>query len=183
MRRIGIFLLLAVLMISLCACAAETAQPEQEVPAGILSAFTATDLQGNAVDQTVLQESKLTMVNVWATYCSPCISEMPDLGELAVQYADRGVQVLGLVSDAQNADGSVAASQVQLAADIVAETGADYLHIIPDTGLSGLMGQITAVPTTFFVDETGRQVGGTYLGAKSLEDWTLVVEQLLEEVQ
>lgn len=182
MRRVGIFLLIAVMALSLCACAAET-EPQEEMPSGILSEFTAADLQGNAVDQTVLKDCKLTMVNVWATYCSPCISEMPDLGTIAQEYAERGVQVIGLVSDAQNADGTVSDSQVQLAADIVAETGADYLHLVPDASLSGLLGQITAVPTTFFVDEAGNQVGGTYLGARSLYDWTDVIDQLLEEVQ
>jgi len=107
MRRVGIFFLAVILVISLCACASEAVQPQEETPTGILSAFTATDLQGNGVDQTVLQGCRLTMVNVWATYCSPCISEMPDLADLAAKYADLGVQIIGLVSDAQNADGSV----------------------------------------------------------------------------
>ena len=182
MRRIGIFLLAALLVLSMCACAPE-AEPQEETPTGILSEFTATDLQGNGVDQTVLQNCKLTMINVWATYCSPCISEMPDLGDIAQEYADLGLQIIGLVSDVRNADGSVSDSQVQLAADIAAETGADYLHLVPDESLSSLMGQITAVPTTFFVDEVGNQVGGTYLGARSLYDWTDVIDQLLEEVQ
>lgn len=182
MRRVGFFLLIVLLVLSVCACAPE-AEPQEETPAGILSAFTAMDLQGNTVDQSVLQGGKLTMVNVWATYCSPCISEMPDLGSIAQEYADRGVQIIGLVSDAQNADGTVSDSQVQLAAEIAAETGADYLHLVPDDSLNGLMGQITAVPTTFFVDEAGNQIGGTYLGARSLYDWTDVIDQLLEEVQ
>ena len=92
---------------------ADTAQP------GILSVFTAQDLQGNGVNQEILAGKKLTMVNVWATFCGPCINEMPDLGALAQEYADKGVQIVGLLSDANASDGSVSASQVELAQEIV----------------------------------------------------------------
>lgn len=155
---------------------ADTAQP------GILSAFTAQDLQGNGVNQEILKGKKLTMVNVWATFCGPCINEMPDLGALAQEYADKGVQIVGLLSDANASDGSVSASQVELAQEIVDATGANYLHIIPGTDMMGLLYQITSVPTTFFVDETGKQVGTAYVGAKSKDAWATIIDQMLEEV-
>ena len=37
------------------------------------------------------------------------------------------------------------------------------------------------MPTTFFVDETGAQVGQTYLGAKSEDEWAAIVDELLGE--
>lgn len=90
-------LLTVVLALCLTACGgqetAETTQPEASqtettqssdtAQPGILSAFTAQDLQGNGVNQEILKGKKLTMVNVWATFCDPCINEMPDLGVLA----------------------------------------------------------------------------------------------------
>ena len=45
--------------------------------------FEGYDMDGNAVSSEIFAESKLTMVNVWATYCNPCMREMPGLGELA----------------------------------------------------------------------------------------------------
>ena len=78
--------------------------------AGLLSSFSTTDLEGNAVDQSILEDYDLTMVNVWATYCTPCLQEMPDLGELASEYEDKGVQILGLVSDVLNSDGTISSS-------------------------------------------------------------------------
>ena len=155
---------------------ADTAQP------GILSVFTAQDLQGNGVNQEILAGKKLTMVNVWATFCGPCINEMPDLGALAQEYADKGVQIVGLLSDANASDGSVSASQVELAQEIVDATGANYLHIIPGTDMMGLLYQITSVPTTFFVDETGKQVGTAYVGSRDKDAWAAIIAQLLEEV-
>ena len=49
-------------------------------------AFEAKDMEGNEVTSGVFAESKLTMINVWATYCNPCLNEMPDLGELSGEY-------------------------------------------------------------------------------------------------
>ena len=43
----------------------------------------ATTAEGECMSSDVFANSKLTMINVWATFCSPCISEMPDLGEIA----------------------------------------------------------------------------------------------------
>lgn len=189
-------LLTVVLALCLTACGgqetAETTQPEASqtettqssdtAQPGILSAFTAQDLQGNGVNQEILKGKKLTMVNVWATFCDPCINEMPDLGALAQEYADKGVQIVGLLSDAKASDGSVSASQVALAQEIVDATGANYLHIIPGTDMMGLLYQITSVPTTFFVDETGKQVGTAYVGAEDKDAWAAIIDQMLEEV-
>lgn len=149
---------------------------------GILSSFTTTDLEGNAVDQSTLADYDLTMVNVWATFCGPCLREMPDLGELAAEYRDKGVQIVGLVSDVMDADGSLSESQVDLAKDIVAETGADYRHLLPSADLYGILAQIEAVPTTFFVDSEGRQVGYAFAGAMEKDDWVETIDGILAEV-
>ena len=160
-----------------------TTESAQESSKGVLSDFTATDLNGNTVDPSIFADYDLTMVNVWATYCTPCLKEMPDLGELAAEYEDKGVRIVGLVSDAMNADGSISADQVETAQAIVDSTGADYLHILPSEDLMGIVYQITSVPTTFFVDSTGAQVGTAYIGAKSKEDWASIIDSTLAEVQ
>ena len=163
--------------------AGQDAGQQTDVQAGVLSAFSTTDLDGNPADQSILADYDLTMVNVWATYCGPCISEMPDLGALAAEYADKGVQIVGLVSDAMNADGSISDSQVETAKQIVAETGADYTHLLPSADLYGVLGQIYAVPTTFFVDSEGVQVGQAVMAAQSKEKWAETIDSMLAEVQ
>ena len=170
--------LLALLLLAACG----GADPSEE-SAGVMSSFTATDLSGEDVDETVLQDHVLTMVNVWATYCGPCIREMPELGELAEEYAEKDVQILGLVIDTLNSDGSVSAAQVEIAGQIAAETGADYTHLLPSDSLFPILEQVSAVPTTFFVDDTGRQIGDAYIGARSRKEWSAVIDKLLAEVQ
>ncbi|HIX89835.1 MAG TPA: TlpA family protein disulfide reductase [Candidatus Agathobaculum pullicola] len=150
---------------------------------GVLSSFSATDLDGNTVDQSVLADYDLTMVNVWATFCTPCIEEMPDLGELAQEYADKKVQIIGLVSDVLNTDGTISEEQVETARDIVEQTGANYLHLLPSVDLYGVLGQIAAVPTTFFVDSEGAQVGSAIISAQSKENWAQTIDAMLAEVQ
>ena len=154
----------------------------EEMPV-IFTTFSTTDLEGNSVDESILQDYKLTMFNVWATYCGPCLMEMPDLGELAPEYAEKGVQFVGLVSDTLNSDGSISESQVDTARDIVEETGADYLHLLPSEDLMDLLSQIYAVPTTIIVDQEGRQVGYAYVQSLSREEWVAVLDAALAEVE
>ena len=160
-----------------------SASADTQSAGGILSSFSAEDLDGAALDQSILEGHTLTMVNVWATFCTPCISEMPELGELAEEYADKGIQIVGLISDVLDSDGSVSETQLDTAREIVSSTGANYTHIVPSADLYGLLYQITSVPTTFFVDETGAQVGYAYLGARDKADWPAILDEMLMEAE
>ena len=146
--------------------------------------FASEDLEGNAVDQTIFEGHDLTMVNIWATFCGPCLDEMPDLGELNTQYADQNFQIVGMVVDVLNQDLTYNEEQVALAKEVVEKTGASYTHLLPSEDL--LMNKliyVTGVPETVFVDSEGNQVGESYLGARSKEEWSEIIEELLAEVQ
>ena len=150
--------------------------------ASLLGEFAAQDLQGNDVDQSILEGHPVTMVNIWATFCGPCLSEMPDLGALHTEYADKGFQVVGIVIDVLQRDGSLDNDQVALAAEIVEKTGANYLHLLPSNDLiNAKLAQVTAVPETFFVDESGNLLGDSYLGARSKEEWQKIIDELLTQ--
>lgn len=151
-------------------------------PQGILSSFFATEIFGETVDETVLENCRLTMVNIWGTFCEPCIDEMPDLGKLSMEYQDQDFQIIGLVIDVLDYDGSINQSQLEAAKEIVLRTEADYLHILPSGDLYALLGEVTAVPTTFFVDSAGNQVGEVYVGSRTKEEWKEIVDFMLAEV-
>lgn len=142
----------------------------------IFGEFETVTLTGEPVTQEIFGEAKLTMVNIWATYCSPCIQEMPELAELAREYEDRGVQIIGLLSDVSEPEDATAM-------EIVEETGADYMHILPSAELQmNLLSRISAVPTTVFLDREGNMTGSAYAGARSKEDWSGILEEILGEV-
>ncbi len=169
-------LLAALILISSCT------KPDAAA-GGVLSSFTSEDLAGNKVDQSILGGHKLTMVNIWATFCSPCIREMPDLGELHKEYADRGFQVIGIPADIANKKGEISQTLLDEAIEIINITKADYLHIVPSLSLyAAKISRVSSVPETIFVDEFGNQVGESYIGARSRAAWAAIIEQLLEEV-
>ena len=179
-------LILAALLLTGCAqkeTGQETGQDAGEEKRGVLSSFTATDLEDNEVSQEILADYDLTLVNVWATFCGPCLREMPSLGELAAEYQPQGVNIIGIVSDTLTSEGELDEDQVDLARDLVEETKAEYTHLLPSQDLFGLLGQIYAVPTTFFVDSEGNQVGDTYMQSMSKEELSELIESHLAQVQ
>lgn len=150
---------------------------------GILSSFSTTDIDGNTVDQSVLKGKKLTMVNIWATFCGPCINEMPDLGKISKEYADKGFQIIGVPVDVTDYYGNIDVGQIELAKEIIDETNADYLHIVPSASLNrAKLSQVTSVPETIFIDENGNQVGQSYIGSRSEEQWKEIIDNLMENM-
>lgn len=154
--------------------AADTGEESESVQI----AFTCQDMEGNAVSDSVFSESKLTMVNVWATYCNPCLSEMPELGELAGEYEPEEFQIIGIISDVQEgADAAV----IDNAAALIEQTGANYTHLLLNESVYyALLTEVSAVPTTFFVDENG-VVLDTVIGAMKKSAWEEKINGLLED--
>ena len=142
--------------------------------------FTATTTEGEAWNSDKFANSKLTMINVWGTYCNPCLSEMPDLGELAAEYDPAQFQIVGIVCDVMEDDD---AKNIDYAKQLITETKANYPHLLLNESLyMSLVGAVSAVPTTFFVRKDGSLVG--YLtGAMPKENWKAVIDDLLSKEQ
>ncbi len=151
-----------------------------ENKAGNFASFRATDVNGMPVDETVFANSKLTMVNIWATFCGPCLNEMPEIGELASEYAIEDVQVLGIVIDVLDSDGTINQDQVAYARELIEETKADYRHLLPlaDLIAAGL-NQVNSVPTTLFIDSSGTIVGQAYIGSRDKASWKQIIDGLV----
>lgn len=163
----------------------ETESGEYQIPKkdGTLSSFSAYDLNGVPVDESIFADYQLTMINIWATFCGPCLREMPELGQLAADYAERGVQIVGIVADVpQRADGTYSPDMVETAQALVTQTGADYRHLLPSADLvSAKLSEVNAVPETIFVDRQGKLVGESYVGSRSGEAWSKIIDSLLKE--
>lgn len=155
---------------------AQEADAAEEAAAGIT--FEAQDLEGNTVTESVFSDAKLTMVNVWATYCNPCLSEMPELGELSAEYDAAQFQIIGIVSDVQE---GMEEEAVAYASSLVSQTGAAYPHLLLNESLFyAMLSEVSAVPTTFFIDEKGT-VLDTVVGARDKDSWKEMIDELLEE--
>lgn len=142
--------------------------------------FEASTIEGEAWNSDKFASSKLTMINVWGTYCNPCLSEMPDLGEIASEYDAADFQLIGVICDVMEDDDE---KNLAYARQLIDETKAAYPHLLLNESLYvSFMGAVSAVPTTFFVRQDGSIIG--YLtGAQSKENWKALIDRLLAEEQ
>lgn len=125
-----------------------------------MPAFSAIDLNGNTVTEEIFGEKDLTVVNVWGTFCSPCIGEMPELGEWAHSMPDN-VQIVGLIIDISSEEDK----NYEFAQEIVLKADAEFIHIVANEDFNEILSGIVGVPTTFFVDKDGYIVGSPVIGA------------------
>lgn len=149
-------------------------EPEDKLEAYESIQFEAKTIDGRKIDSSIFNNSKLTMVNIWATYCGPCIDEMPDLQELYDEVMDDDINVIGIIADTPDPDTE------SVARKIIDNNGVMYENIIPDERLiNGLLKDITGVPTTIFVDDQGNIVGEHIVGSRSKEDYKTLIEETL----
>ncbi len=197
-RSLLALLMLSMLFVSACAAPAPAApaaptetQPATSESAGSSSVdrpsfgeFKAPGLDGEDYTQEIFANADLTMVNIWGTFCGPCIKEMPHLGELSAEYADKGFQIVGIVVDATSRLGGYDKGIVSAAEDIVTETGAIYTHLLPSADLISIkLNQVQSIPETIFVDKNGDIVGKSIIGSKSKEEWQQTIDGYLALVQ
>lgn len=135
---------------------------EQATMSGAFPTFETTDLAGNPVTNDIFAGKDLTVVNVWGTYCGPCINEMPDLAAWSESMPEN-VQLIGIVCDLATLDD---ADTLETANTICEATGANiYPSLVANQTLTPLLQTVVGVPTTFFVDGSGKLVGNPIVGA------------------
>ncbi|MBQ9764839.1 MAG: TlpA family protein disulfide reductase [Lachnospiraceae bacterium] len=142
--------------------------------------FESTNLDGEKVTSDCFTNSKLTMINVWGTYCSPCLGEMPDLGEIANEYDKADFQLIGVVCDVEE---GASKEQVDYVKSLVEKTKANYTHLLlSESLLNKLVSAVYYVPTTFFFNQDGELIG--YVESAYRKDvWKDIIDGLLEDMQ
>lgn len=90
------------------------------------------------------QRGKVVVLNFWATWCSPCRVEMPDLQERAQRWPDRLV-VVGVDFDEPEVDVRAFRDELGLTFPLVLDPGAQVQELY----------RIVGYPTTVFIDEEG----------------------------
>lgn len=138
--------------------------------------FESSDTSNGATIRSSDYVGSVLVVNIWFAACPPCRFEAPDLAELAAEYADSGVEFLGI-----NVYDSVAVANsferdfdIQYPSILDVETGAARLAFAGQLPPNG-------VPTTFIVDRQGRvasRLSGAILDRAVFED---MIESVLAE--
>lgn len=122
-------------------------------------------------------EGDVVLINLWATWCVPCVQELPDLNLLQERYGDRGLRVIGVsFDDLEGLDEKVRPFFAQRAPALISYLQTeedDYAFVEPL-----IEDWLGAMPTTIFVDHQG-EVAKVHNGRmlyKTLEE--IVVELL-----
>jgi thiol-disulfide isomerase/thioredoxin len=111
--------------------------------------FTLDDMKGNKVSlMKVVSESKITILDFWASWCTPCMNEMPNLVNIYDNYSDDGLQIVGVSLDNdkkswQNAVEAMGMKWVQVSDLKGWESAAAQLY------------QVDAIPHTIILDNEG----------------------------
>jgi thiol-disulfide isomerase/thioredoxin len=144
--------------------------------ADVFPAFSSKSLDGKDVTGAIFSEKKLTMVNIWTTWCPPCIEEMPDLGSLG-RTMPEGSQLVGIILDADDP------GALDDAKKILQKANAGFLQLLPADDMAPVLNEVEAIPTTIFVDSNGKILGKPLVGARSEKAYRDEIEKLLKSVQ
>jgi peroxiredoxin len=124
-------------------------------------AFTLKDTDGKKVSLADYK-GKAVVVDFWATWCAPCKVEIPWLEKLHDQYASQGLVVLGISEDDLDLDDKAALfKQKREIAESATKLGINYPVLIDDAKVADPYGGVDALPTTFYVDRSGKVVAAT----------------------
>ena len=106
--------------------------------------FTRTDLGGRSIALRSYR-GKLVLLNFWATWCGPCLSEIPRFADWQRRYGPAGLQILGVSMDDGPAPVRAAYQKFHL----------DYPVVMGDAQLGELFGGVLGLPFTYLIDRRG----------------------------
>ena len=147
-----------------------------DAAADILSSLAAEakTVTGETVNTAeIFAANKLTMVNCWASWCGPCIKEMPELEEMSKELEEKGCQIIGILMDGNTPQG------LSEGLEVIEDTGVTYTNLIVWDSFNNAV-NLQGYPTTFFVDQNGQIVGTPIIGAYP-EGYRKALEELLSE--
>lgn len=129
--------------------------------------FTRTDLDGRTL--TLLgYRGKLVLLNFWATWCAPCLAEIPRFAAWQTTYGAAGLQIVGVSMDEEAAPVKRAYEKYHL----------NYPVVMGDAQLGERFGGVLGLPLSYLIDPHGRIVG-RYQGDLNLNQLESQIKSLL----
>ena len=135
-----------------------------------ISDFRVTTLDGRSIQLSALR-GKVVIVDFWATWCPPCIEELPHFKELYTQYKGKGFEMIGIALD-EGGSGAVKS--------FVKEHGVTYSIAMGTPDLIQNFSGILGIPTTFIIDKNG-MIAHKLIGYQEKQVFEQEIQRLLAE--
>lgn len=88
-------------------CVPASSEGDGRVDVGLPApAYASQTIEGDSISLAALRD-KVVLLNVWATWCHPCRTEIPELREIHARYKDRGLELVGVSVDAEGNDDGI----------------------------------------------------------------------------
>ena len=108
------------------------------------TAFTLTDINGNTIVKADFTE-KVTVVNFWATWCPPCIEEIPSLNRLQEKMKGRAFELISINY----------AEDKQAVSSFMQRVKVDFPVLLDHSGVTAHRWNVISYPSTFVIDRQG----------------------------
>jgi cytochrome c biogenesis protein CcmG, thiol:disulfide interchange protein DsbE len=123
------------------------AQPRAGVQVGMIApAFTLRALDSQAVSLSS-QRGNVVLLNLWASWCSPCRAEMPGINRIFTRYRDAGFVVLAVNATSQDDEVN--------ARSFVQSLGLTFPVLLDHNGSTGATYRLRSLPTSYFIGRDG----------------------------
>jgi len=152
----------------LLACATLCCGPAPAQSLAKAPKFPLRDIHGRRVRLTDYK-GKVVLLNFWATWCPPCLTEVPDLIKMQTQYRDQGLRIIGITYPPQTL------RQVQR---FVREIGINYPIALGTKSTKELFDKSEVLPITVIIDREGN-VRGVVQGILYPEEFEEKIKPLL----
>ncbi|MFH1748778.1 MAG: TlpA disulfide reductase family protein [Planctomycetota bacterium] len=139
-------------------------------PGQVAPDFTATTLDGQELKLSKLQ-GKVVLIDFWATWCGPCVAELPNVKKAYEQYNEKGLVIIGISFD-QDAD---------TARKFIAKKKMNWTHVWAKGGDKSELAKlyyVSGIPRTFLIGPDGKVADQDLRGDKLLKAIGKQIQQL-----
>ncbi|MCH4887974.1 TlpA family protein disulfide reductase [Acidaminobacter sp. JC074] len=137
-----------------------------------LSDLVIKTYDGKEINKETYKNNKVTVLNLWGTWCGPCVEEMPDFEKVSQAYKDKGVEILGLALDSSEDEVKELKDTLKITYPLLKEN---------DQTKEILSSKFDYVPVTLFIDSEGKVLKSFIAGGTDEAGLTKAIEALINE--